>query len=125
MANRASPLTHTPEPHVVAATTLNDVTTTSTPGHRPDPREGAGFGANSWLVEEMYEQYQDDPDSVNESWREFFGNGDGAAPAPSESAARSPEVTARGEGSASDEPHAARGESEADAEPAIRGVRAC
>ena len=28
----------------------------------------------------MYEQYQDDPDSVSESWREFFADGDGAAP---------------------------------------------
>jgi 2-oxoglutarate dehydrogenase E1 component len=33
---------------------------------------GSGFGANSWLVEEMYEQYRADPDSVGESWREFF-----------------------------------------------------
>ncbi len=33
---------------------------------------GPGFGANSWLVEEMYEQYVADPDSVGESWREFF-----------------------------------------------------
>ncbi|HET9666146.1 MAG TPA: 2-oxo acid dehydrogenase subunit E2, partial [Desertimonas sp.] len=57
------------------------MTTTSTPGHRPDPPEGSGFGANSWLVEEMHEQYEDDPDSVSESWREFFANGNGAAPA--------------------------------------------
>ena len=33
---------------------------------------GGGFGANSWLVEEMYEQYRADPNSVGESWREFF-----------------------------------------------------
>ena len=33
---------------------------------------GSAFGANSWLVEEMYEQYRADPDSVGESWREFF-----------------------------------------------------
>src|SRR3954451_10792670 len=33
---------------------------------------GSSFGANSWLVEEMYEQYRADPDSVGESWREFF-----------------------------------------------------
>ena len=52
------------------ATTLSDVTTT----------HGNGFGANSWLVEEMYEQYQDDPDSVSESWRQFFAAGNGAAP---------------------------------------------
>ncbi|QRN80573.1 MAG: multifunctional oxoglutarate decarboxylase/oxoglutarate dehydrogenase thiamine pyrophosphate-binding subunit/dihydrolipoyllysine-residue succinyltransferase subunit, partial [Nocardiopsis sp. BM-2018] len=30
------------------------------------------FGANSWLVEEMYERYRDDPGSVGESWQEFF-----------------------------------------------------
>ncbi len=30
------------------------------------------FGANSWLVEEMYEQYRRDPQSVAESWQEFF-----------------------------------------------------
>ncbi len=33
---------------------------------------GSGFGANSWLVEEMYEQYRADPESVGESWQEFF-----------------------------------------------------
>jgi 2-oxoglutarate decarboxylase len=33
---------------------------------------GSAFGANSWLVEEMYEQYRADPDSVGESWRDFF-----------------------------------------------------
>ncbi|MEJ7801172.1 MAG: multifunctional oxoglutarate decarboxylase/oxoglutarate dehydrogenase thiamine pyrophosphate-binding subunit/dihydrolipoyllysine-residue succinyltransferase subunit, partial [Ilumatobacter sp.] len=33
---------------------------------------GSGFGANSWLVEEMYEQYRTDPASVGEAWQEFF-----------------------------------------------------
>ena len=32
------------------------------------------FGANSWLVEEMYEQFRLDPASVGESWREFFSD---------------------------------------------------
>ena len=31
-----------------------------------------GFGANSWLVEEMYERFRDDPSTVSETWREFF-----------------------------------------------------
>jgi 2-oxoglutarate dehydrogenase E1 component len=35
---------------------------------------GPAFGANSWLVEEMYEQYRADPDSVNEAWKEFFAD---------------------------------------------------
>ncbi|NUR06631.1 MAG: multifunctional oxoglutarate decarboxylase/oxoglutarate dehydrogenase thiamine pyrophosphate-binding subunit/dihydrolipoyllysine-residue succinyltransferase subunit [Nocardioidaceae bacterium] len=30
------------------------------------------FGANEWLVDEMYEQYQRDPNSVDKAWWEFF-----------------------------------------------------
>ncbi len=30
------------------------------------------FGANAWLVDEMYEQYRGDPGSVSASWRDFF-----------------------------------------------------
>ena len=33
-----------------------------------------GFGANSWLVEEMYERFRDDPKSVSETWQEFFSD---------------------------------------------------
>jgi 2-oxoglutarate dehydrogenase E1 component len=29
-------------------------------------------GPNAWLVDEMYEQYLADPNSVSESWRDFF-----------------------------------------------------
>jgi 2-oxoglutarate dehydrogenase E1 component len=36
------------------------------------PEQPAAFGANSWLVEEMYEQFRTDPDSVSVTWREFF-----------------------------------------------------
>jgi len=32
----------------------------------------SSFGANSWLVEEMYEQFRSDPESVSPTWREFF-----------------------------------------------------
>ncbi|MFZ9483162.1 MAG: 2-oxo acid dehydrogenase subunit E2, partial [Ilumatobacteraceae bacterium] len=32
----------------------------------------SSFGANSWLVEEMYEQFRNDPESVSSTWREFF-----------------------------------------------------
>ena len=32
------------------------------------------FGANSWLVEEMYEQFRSDPASVSDAWREFFSD---------------------------------------------------
>jgi multifunctional 2-oxoglutarate metabolism enzyme len=29
---------------------------------------------NAWLVEEMYEQYQDDPSALSEGWRDFFAD---------------------------------------------------
>lgn len=32
------------------------------------------FGANSWLVEEMYERYRDEPESLSLAWREFFSD---------------------------------------------------
>ncbi len=55
------------------------------------------FGTNSWIVDEMYRDYIADPESVAESWRDFFsdyrpasgfgamaagGNGAGAAAPP-------------------------------------------
>jgi multifunctional 2-oxoglutarate metabolism enzyme len=83
----------------------------------------AAFGANEWLVDEMYERYQQDPNSVDKAWWAFFknyqpggqragdesGRGDGtptgttaaatpatqpAAAAPAESAAAAPAESA-------------------------------
>ncbi len=34
----------------------------------------AGFGTNEWLVEEMYQQYLADPQSVDQAWHEFFAD---------------------------------------------------
>jgi multifunctional 2-oxoglutarate metabolism enzyme len=34
--------------------------------------QGNGFGVNTWLVDELYEQYREDPDSLSRSWQEFF-----------------------------------------------------
>ena len=48
------------------------------------------FGANSWLVEEMFEQYRLDPDSVGETWREFFSDFSSQAPAPKPPAPQTP-----------------------------------
>ena len=48
------------------------------------------FGANDWLIDEMYQAYQDDPGSVDERWQTFFatrsktGAGSPAAEPPSE-----------------------------------------
>ena len=30
------------------------------------------FGQNDWLVDEMFQQYQEDPNSVDAEWRKFF-----------------------------------------------------
>ncbi|WP_369292766.1 2-oxoglutarate dehydrogenase E1 subunit family protein, partial [Rhodococcus indonesiensis] len=30
------------------------------------------FGQNQWLVDEMYQRFQDDPSSVDASWHEFL-----------------------------------------------------
>src|SRR5437899_9563270 len=47
------------------------------------PREDVtSFGPNAGLVDEMYERYRADPDSVSESWRDFFSDYDGAAKTP-------------------------------------------
>ncbi|HEX2578496.1 MAG TPA: 2-oxo acid dehydrogenase subunit E2, partial [Aquihabitans sp.] len=38
----------------------------------PSPTDA--LGPNAWLVDEMYEQFLDDPGSVSESWRDFFAD---------------------------------------------------
>ncbi len=55
------------------------------------PAPSSDFGANEWLVEEMYEQFQRDPGSVDPTWASYFksngatanghGTGGGAAAA--------------------------------------------
>ncbi|MFN2557567.1 MAG: multifunctional oxoglutarate decarboxylase/oxoglutarate dehydrogenase thiamine pyrophosphate-binding subunit/dihydrolipoyllysine-residue succinyltransferase subunit [Nitriliruptorales bacterium] len=41
----------------------------STPGRGAD-----GFGVNTWLVDELYEQYQRAPESLSPCWRDFFAD---------------------------------------------------
>ncbi|MGH2705414.1 MAG: multifunctional oxoglutarate decarboxylase/oxoglutarate dehydrogenase thiamine pyrophosphate-binding subunit/dihydrolipoyllysine-residue succinyltransferase subunit [Actinomycetota bacterium] len=36
---------------------------------RLDPGQ---FGPNTWLIDEMYRRYVEDPDSVSDAWQEFF-----------------------------------------------------
>ena len=38
----------------------------------PPSGPASRFGANAWLVDDMYEQYRRDPASVSDSWKEFF-----------------------------------------------------
>ncbi len=52
----------------------------------------AAFGANSWLVEEMYEQFRADPASVSATWREFFDDYKPSSPAAVTHAPAAPPV---------------------------------
>ena len=56
-------------------------------GRSEDRRVASGsgtFGPNAWLVEDMYDRFRSDPESVSASWREFFADyrPAGAGPAP-------------------------------------------
>jgi len=56
------------------------------------------FGPNDWLVDEMREQFQRDPSSVSESWRDFFSDDNGSsadATAPEKEAEPKAAPTAR------------------------------
>lgn len=53
------------------------------------------LGANEWLVDEMFEAYQKDPNSVDQVWVEYFkknGMAAGSAPTPNAPAAQSAPV---------------------------------
>ncbi|MFH8765030.1 multifunctional oxoglutarate decarboxylase/oxoglutarate dehydrogenase thiamine pyrophosphate-binding subunit/dihydrolipoyllysine-residue succinyltransferase subunit [Streptomyces althioticus] len=43
----------------------------------------AAFGANEWLVDEIYQQYLQDPNSVDRAWWDFFADYKPGAPASS------------------------------------------
>ncbi|CAB4999927.1 MAG: multifunctional oxoglutarate decarboxylase/oxoglutarate dehydrogenase thiamine pyrophosphate-binding subunit/dihydrolipoyllysine-residue succinyltransferase subunit [Actinobacteria bacterium] len=42
--------------------------------HTDGSRTKVLVGQNAWLVDEMYEQYKSDPQSVSASWQEFFAD---------------------------------------------------
>ncbi|MDT4940188.1 MAG: multifunctional 2-oxoglutarate metabolism enzyme, partial [Pseudonocardiales bacterium] len=73
--------------------------TTEQPASTDSPSPVGDFGANEWLVEDMYERYQADPDSVDAAWHDFFkdyrpgpgaGNGRTAEPAAAPAAPAEP-----------------------------------
>ncbi|MGW2714533.1 2-oxoglutarate dehydrogenase E1 subunit family protein, partial [Streptomyces sp. NPDC001356] len=49
---------------------IHPVASTSSAGERA--LQGPEFGLNEWLVDEQYERYLHDPESVDEKWRDFF-----------------------------------------------------
>src|SRR6266508_544737 len=65
--------------------------------------ERAEFGPNVGLIDEMYRQYLDDPESVSEAWREFFAENEPDQDGEAEARPAEPAATA-----------------EADARPAVK-----
>jgi 2-oxoglutarate decarboxylase len=49
----------------------------------PTAHPFAGFGANEWLVDEMYQRYLRDPSSVDKAWWDFFADYTATPGAPS------------------------------------------
>ncbi|WP_215448974.1 multifunctional oxoglutarate decarboxylase/oxoglutarate dehydrogenase thiamine pyrophosphate-binding subunit/dihydrolipoyllysine-residue succinyltransferase subunit [Streptomyces sp. ATCC 21386] len=68
----------------------------STDADQAGKNPAAAFGPNEWLVDEIYQQYLQDPNSVDRAWWDFFADykpGAAAAPAPASSAATGPAAT--------------------------------
>ncbi|MFJ7202354.1 multifunctional oxoglutarate decarboxylase/oxoglutarate dehydrogenase thiamine pyrophosphate-binding subunit/dihydrolipoyllysine-residue succinyltransferase subunit [Streptomyces sp. NPDC098789] len=69
----------------------NSSTTTESAESGKTP--ASGFGANEWLVDEIYQQYLQDPNSVDRAWWDFFADykpGGVAAAAKAEEPQKSP-----------------------------------
>ncbi|GAA2106049.1 multifunctional oxoglutarate decarboxylase/oxoglutarate dehydrogenase thiamine pyrophosphate-binding subunit/dihydrolipoyllysine-residue succinyltransferase subunit [Microlunatus panaciterrae] len=52
------------------------------------PESATDFGANDWLLEEMYEKYSSDPNSVDPSWAKYFSSHGAPDQAPAANGAR-------------------------------------
>lgn len=69
----------------------------------------ANFGQNAWLVDQMYQQYTTDPQSVDPEWREFFRtNPQPAAGTPAPQEAATPKTHSSTPHKASTQPSAAQ-----------------
>jgi len=71
------------------------VATTEQSTTEPHPVSGADFGANEWLVEEMYERYLADPTSVDGAWHDFFADYRPAKPGAATNGTAAPLAPAR------------------------------
>ncbi|AWK11361.1 multifunctional oxoglutarate decarboxylase/oxoglutarate dehydrogenase thiamine pyrophosphate-binding subunit/dihydrolipoyllysine-residue succinyltransferase subunit [Streptomyces spongiicola] len=66
----------------------NSSTSTDPDGQGKNP--AAAFGANEWLVDEIYQQYLQDPNSVDRAWWDFFADYKPGGGATGEAAATPP-----------------------------------
>ncbi|MFQ3555834.1 hypothetical protein QZN11_03340, partial [Streptomyces gramineus] len=55
----------------------------STDADQAGKNPAAAFGPNEWLVDEIYQQYLQDPNSVDRAWWDFFADYKPGAPAAS------------------------------------------
>jgi 2-oxoglutarate decarboxylase len=78
------------------------------------------FGANVGLIDEIYRQYLDNPESVSPAWRDFFAENEPGADGAEAEAAPAPEEAPPAEAPVAEAPPAAR----AQPEPARTGTRA-
>ncbi len=53
------------------------------------------FGANDWLIEELFEQYQSDPASVDPTWAAYFSGGAAGSATPGGQLSAEAETTAK------------------------------
>jgi multifunctional 2-oxoglutarate metabolism enzyme len=67
---------------------------------RLTPATGGNFGANEWLVEEMYERFRRDPRSVDAAWHDFFADYRPAGAAGATAGSESSEDGSAGAGAA-------------------------
>ncbi|HEY1915005.1 MAG TPA: multifunctional oxoglutarate decarboxylase/oxoglutarate dehydrogenase thiamine pyrophosphate-binding subunit/dihydrolipoyllysine-residue succinyltransferase subunit [Streptosporangiaceae bacterium] len=79
----------------------------------------ADFGPNEWLVDELYQRYQTDPDSVDKAWWNFFAD----YQPPASPAQGSPGVSSPGTGSAGAGTNGAAGSAPAAHGPGVGSAR--
>lgn len=89
----------------------NSSTSTDQEGQGKSP--AAAFGPNEWLVDEIYQQYLQDPNSVDRAWWDFFADYKPGAPAQPTTGA-----PAQGSGTAGTAAAGAAGTAAAPAAPA-------
>ena len=89
----------------------------------PDPQDGSvslnDFGPNEWLVDELYEQYKKDRNSVDKAWWEFFENY-----TPGQGTGGSNGTSAKGDAPAASEPQATPAPEAKKAEPTAEPKKA-
>jgi multifunctional 2-oxoglutarate metabolism enzyme len=83
----------------VAESSTGASTSQQTDGNQSGDDPLSEFGANEWLVDEMFQRYQKDPSSVDKAWESFFekhgdgstnggGKPNGSAPGPAPAKSR-------------------------------------